>query len=164
MFFHFDLFFQGMRQAGVALPARVTFAKDVLDSGATLQSVSEALCHKSMETTRGYYKRDNQSLSLTQRVKAAHIGYLKEPGAERHGSNELDLEDFDFDAVDDAFFEGSCSFSSSSSKASGLITEPISVPPTIPVSVVAPPPAMAPVPCLFSTCILGIIRSGGFLG
>ena len=117
---------------------RVSFAKDALDSGASLQSVSEALCHKSIETTRSYYKSDNQSISLAQRVKADHVGNLK---VAAHDFDELDLEDFDFDSIDEGLFQGSCSSTSCFSKPPGPVTAPIHEPHTIPPPVVAPPPA-----------------------
>ena len=120
---------------------RVSFAKDALDSGATLQSVSEALCHKSIETTRSYYKSDIQSLSLTQKAEADHVGDLKVAG---HDFDELDLEDFDVDSMDEGLYQGSCSSTSCSSKPPGLDHQ-IHEPPTIPPPVVAPPPAKAPV-------------------
>jgi len=114
-----------------------------LDSGASLQSVSEALCHKSIETTRAYCTSDHQSLSLAQRAKADHIGNLKEPG---NGYEDFDLEGFDFDTIEDGFFEGSSSSSSSCCSKPPVPVEALpSVHPTIPVSV-APPPAMAPAP------------------
>ena len=83
---------------------RVSFCKTALDSGASLASVSEALIHRSLETTRGYYKSDDRSLSLAQKAKAEFLGQLKTTDAvqatEGPVLETLDFDDFDFDAFD----------------------------------------------------------------
>ncbi len=80
---------------------RVSFCKTAIDSGATIESVSEAMNHRSIETTRTYYKSDHISLALAQKTKATFHGGLKETDQADEEEEGLDFEKFDFDAFED---------------------------------------------------------------